>query len=100
MAAYGADDFPAFFTPSSGCRATCRVDTPEQAAALIRAGQDLELSSGIVIGEQAGNSPMAVLPVNALSSPLAPHVVANGVQRFLLHNMLALNSRYGTLPLF
>jgi pseudouridine-5'-phosphate glycosidase len=30
MAAYGSDEFPAFFTPHSGCKAPCRVDTPDQ----------------------------------------------------------------------
>lgn len=27
---YGTDEFPAFFSRSSGCRAPCRVDTPAQ----------------------------------------------------------------------
>lgn len=30
VAAYGTDEFPAFFTRTSGCRAPCRVDTPEE----------------------------------------------------------------------
>lgn len=30
VAAYGTDEFPAFFTPHSGCKAPCRVDFPEQ----------------------------------------------------------------------
>ena len=30
VAAYGADEFPAFFSRHSGCKAPCRVDTPEQ----------------------------------------------------------------------
>lgn len=30
VAAFGADEFPAFFSRHSGCKAPCRVDTPEQ----------------------------------------------------------------------
>lgn len=30
VAAYGADEFPAFFSRHSGCKAPCRVNTPEQ----------------------------------------------------------------------
>lgn len=59
MAAYGADEFPAFFSRASGCRAPARVDSPAQAAALVRAAFALRLApqpshcSGIVIGAQA-----------------------------------------------
>lgn len=49
VAAYGADEFPAFFSRHSGCKAPCRVDTPEQAARLIRAGHDLQLDTGLLL---------------------------------------------------
>lgn len=62
VAAYGADEFPAFFTRHSGCRAPMRVDTPEDAAAMIRAGLQLNLNSGIVIGV---HSPSPTLMQNA-----------------------------------
>ncbi|KAF5833125.1 pseudouridine-5'-phosphate glycosidase [Dunaliella salina] len=40
VAVMGSDEFPAFFTPHSGCRAPCRIDSPEQAASmLLAAGQ-------------------------------------------------------------
>ncbi len=51
VAAYKADEFPAFFTPSSGCSAPCRVDSPEQAAGLIASSLHLGLNSGTLIGE-------------------------------------------------
>lgn len=51
VCAYGADNFPAFFTPDSGCKAPVRVDTPEEAAGLIRASVDLELGTGVIVGE-------------------------------------------------
>lgn len=59
VAAYGADEFPAFFARASGCRAPARVDSPAQAAALVRAAFALRLApapshcSGVVIGAQA-----------------------------------------------
>ena len=59
VAAHGADEFPAFFSRNSGCRAPARVDSPAQAAALVRAAFALRLApepshcSGVVIGAQA-----------------------------------------------
>eukprot|EP00850_Spirogloea_muscicola_P011955 SM000076S21776 [mRNA] locus=s76:141610:144250:- [translate_table: standard] len=50
VVAYGADDFPAFFTRSSSCLAPCRVDTPEECAQLIEANARLDLQGGMVIG--------------------------------------------------
>ncbi len=50
MAAYGADEFPAFFTRHSGCRAPARLDSPDMAAAMIRHNVELSLGSGAVIG--------------------------------------------------
>nr|GMC79520.1 pseudouridine-metabolizing bifunctional protein C1861.05 [Ipomoea batatas] len=35
VAAYQTNEFPAFFTEASGCKAPCRVDTPEDYARLI-----------------------------------------------------------------
>lgn len=33
---FGTDEFPAFFTPHSGCPTSCRLDTAPQVAKLIR----------------------------------------------------------------
>ena len=49
MASYDTDYFPAFYSPSSGLRAPARVDTPGEAAALLRASRRLGLASGAVI---------------------------------------------------
>ena len=48
VCAYGVDEFPAFFTRSSGCKAPARVDTPLEAAKVIDAGLRLNLNSGSV----------------------------------------------------
>ncbi|MEW5310406.1 MAG: hypothetical protein WDW38_002206 [Sanguina aurantia] len=49
VAALGADEFPAFFTPHSGCKAPSRVDTPQEAAAVFRALRRLHLSNGMLL---------------------------------------------------
>ena len=50
VAAYGVDEFPAFFTRHSGCATPCRMESPEQVAAAIEAGARLGLGSGMVLG--------------------------------------------------
>ncbi|KAK7313965.1 hypothetical protein VNO77_39172 [Canavalia gladiata] len=49
VAAYKTNEFPAFFTESSGCKVSCRVDTPEECASLIEANIRLKLGTGILI---------------------------------------------------
>nr|GLL32816.1 uncharacterized protein LOC109172091 [Ipomoea trifida] len=44
VAAYRTNEFPAFFTEASGCKAPCRVDTPEDYAS-----SKLGLQTGILI---------------------------------------------------
>lgn len=45
---YGTDDLPAFFAASSGLRLDCRVDSPGEAAELIRTAIQLGRPGGIV----------------------------------------------------
>lgn len=47
--AYGTDEFPAFFTPRSGCKAPSRLDTPEECAAVTAANLSVGLQSGILV---------------------------------------------------
>ncbi|CAI5502338.1 unnamed protein product [Closterium sp. Naga37s-1] len=46
---YGAKEFPAFFTPTSGCPAPATLSDPASCAALIDANHRMHLSSGMVI---------------------------------------------------
>jgi pseudouridine-5'-phosphate glycosidase len=46
---YGTDEFPSFFSRSSGHAAPMRVDTPAEVAALMAAKWDLGLSGGVVV---------------------------------------------------
>ena len=46
---YGTDEFPSFFSRSSGFGAPMRVDSPAEVAALMRAKWDLGLDGGVVV---------------------------------------------------
>ncbi len=46
---YKTDDFPAFFSASSGLPVTARVDTPEEAAEVARAQWGLGLTSAVLV---------------------------------------------------
>ena len=46
---YGTDEFPAFYSRRSGLPVDVRVDTPKEAAAIIRAKIDLGLPGGVLI---------------------------------------------------
>ncbi|KAG7669612.1 hypothetical protein Ndes2437B_g05795 [Nannochloris sp. 'desiccata'] len=50
VAAYGVDEFPAFFTRHSGCPAPIRFNSIGEIAAAIHAADNLKLDSGMVIG--------------------------------------------------
>eukprot|EP00761_Pharyngomonas_kirbyi_P009378 gb/GECH01009394.1/.p1 GENE.gb/GECH01009394.1/~~gb/GECH01009394.1/.p1 ORF type:complete len:688 (+),score=166.31 gb/GECH01009394.1/:1-2064(+) len=50
VASWKSDRFPAFFSPDSGCQASCRLDSFESAARLIQSNKKLRMESGIVIG--------------------------------------------------
>ncbi|KAK9692303.1 hypothetical protein RND81_09G254900 [Saponaria officinalis] len=49
VAGYKTNEFPAFFTETSGCKVPCRLDSPEDAARLIDANKKLKLGTGILI---------------------------------------------------
>ncbi|XP_010527082.1 PREDICTED: uncharacterized protein LOC104804468 [Tarenaya hassleriana] len=49
VAAYQTNEFPAFFTEKSGCKAPSRVDSPEECARVIDANAKLNRQSGILI---------------------------------------------------
>jgi len=46
---YGTDEFPAFFSTSSGLRLECRVDSPEEAAEVARAHWQSGLKSTVLV---------------------------------------------------
>jgi len=50
VVAYGQERFPAFYTRDSGFNAPLRLDTPKEAAGMMRAKWELGLSGGAIIG--------------------------------------------------
>jgi pseudouridine-5'-phosphate glycosidase len=46
---YGTDEFPAFYSRRSGLPVDARVDTPREAAAIIRAAHEMGLPGGLLI---------------------------------------------------
>jgi len=46
----GTEDFPAFYTSKSGFKSDYRVDTPAELAAIYKASIDMNLESGILVG--------------------------------------------------
>ena len=46
---YGTDEFPAFYTRSSGLPVDVRCDTPDEVAAIVRARDALRLSAGLLV---------------------------------------------------
>jgi len=50
VAAFGTDEFPAFFKAQSGCKSPMRVDSPEEVADMILSAEALQLENGIVLG--------------------------------------------------
>eukprot|EP00798_Chlamydomonas_sp_ICE-L_P014411 gene14411-20405_t len=49
VAAFNTDEFPAFFSRHSGCKAPARVDTPKGAAAMMHSISRLGLSNGMLL---------------------------------------------------
>lgn len=47
---YGTDEFPAFYSRSSGLRVDVRCDTPQEIAAIWQAKQKLGLPGGLLVG--------------------------------------------------
>jgi len=93
VAAYGTAEFPAFFTPRSGCAAPSRVDTPQQAAAMIAASQSLGLASGMVLavpipaGDAAEGAEVESAIKQALREADAKGIAGNKVTPFLLERI-------------
>jgi pseudouridine-5'-phosphate glycosidase len=50
VAAFGQDQFPAFYTPESGFNAPLRIDSAQAAARMLKVKWDLALHGGVIIG--------------------------------------------------
>ncbi|KAJ1694827.1 hypothetical protein LUZ63_011525 [Rhynchospora breviuscula] len=90
VAVYGSNEFPSFFTESSGCQVPCRLDSPEECAKLIDANSNLSLGTGILIAvpipkEYATSGNMIECAIQqALAEAKEKNVTGNEATPFLL----------------
>ena len=90
VAAFGVDDFPAFFSRHSGCKAPTRFDTSAQVAGAIHAAEKMQLGSGMVLGVPipqqyaAAGAEVEKAIETALSEAEKKGVQGNDVTPFLL----------------
>lgn len=93
---YGVTEFPAFFTRSSGCEAPCSVNTPKEAALLIKSNLRLGLG-GCVFGvpipkefEATGSNVQKAI-TEALQELKRNKIKGRDVTPFLLKRVLELS---------
>ncbi|EXC54204.1 Pseudouridine-5'-phosphate glycosidase [Morus notabilis] len=90
VAAYKTNEFPAFFTETSGCKVPCRVDSPEDCARLIDANTELGLGTGILIAvpipreHSASGSLIESAIQRALREARGKNITGNAETPFLL----------------
>ena len=75
---YGSDEFPAFYTRSSGLPVDVRADSPQAAAEIIRAKWNLGLDGGVLI--VAPVPAEAALPAEKMEAAIAQALEAAGAQ--------------------
>ncbi len=96
VAGYGSDRFPAFYTRDSGLAAPLRIDTPGQAAALIRAQRRLGYAGGTLIaaplpvGDALRNEDVDAAIATALGEAAAGDIGGKELTPFLLARLNAL----------
>ncbi|CAI0541427.1 unnamed protein product [Linum tenue] len=87
---YKTDEFPAFFTDTSGCKAPCRLDTPEECARLIDATTKLKLGNGVLIAvpipkeQSASGSKIESAIQKALKEAREKNIIGSAETPFLL----------------
>lgn len=87
---YRTDEFPAFYTVSSGYRAPARVESAEEAAAVVRMQRALGLAGGVLVAnpiaeEHALDATLLEAVIgSALAEAAAEGVAGAGVTPFLL----------------
>ncbi|CAM0144548.1 unnamed protein product [Urochloa decumbens] len=93
VAAYRTNEFPAFFTETSGCQAPCRVDSAEECAKIIYANRNLHLCSGILIAvpipthhAASGNIIESAIQ-KALKEAEEKRIIGNAITPFMLERV-------------
>jgi pseudouridine-5'-phosphate glycosidase len=95
---YQTDELPAFYSRRSGLPVDLRIDTPEEAAAIIRAREELELSGGPLItvpvpaaAEWPAEEAQAVIS-QALAAAERQGITGKAVTPFLLQQVNQLSA--------
>ncbi|GAX83840.1 hypothetical protein CEUSTIGMA_g11264.t1 [Chlamydomonas eustigma] len=97
VTAYQTDEFPAFFTRSSGCKAPCRSDSPLEVACMMHASQQFQLASGMVVAvpipseAEAEGQVVEMAIQRALQEAEQNRISGSAVTPFLLERIRALS---------
>ncbi len=87
---YGTEEFPAFYTRSSGLPIDVRCDTPQEVAAIVRARDDLNLRGGTLVTvpvppeDELSAAEAEVAIATALAEADAQEIKGKAVTPFLL----------------
>ena len=87
---YGTDEFPSFYSRSSGLPVDARVDAPEDVARVWRAKQDMGLNGGLLVavpvpaGDEFAASEAEAAIEGALEAAAAGGIVGKAVTPFIL----------------
>ncbi|MDQ2992083.1 MAG: pseudouridine-5'-phosphate glycosidase [Candidatus Eremiobacteraeota bacterium] len=76
VVAYGTDEFPAFWSRTSGLRAPLRLDTADAIAAFVHAKRDLGIESGTVIANP-------ILETDEIPATVMAHYIETAVNESL-----------------
>lgn len=87
---YDSDQFPAFYSRYSGFPAECRLDKPEEIAALIRAKEEMGMKGGVLVAcpipaeEEIPFEEIDVVIQQALKECKEQHITGKRITPFLL----------------
>lgn len=87
---YGTDDFPAFYSRSSGHKVPMRCDTPNEIAAMMKAKWAMDLNGGIVVANpipheaEIPSTEIAPTIETAITEAKAQKIIGKNVTPFLL----------------
>ena len=90
---YGTDDFPAFYSRSSGHKVPMRCNTPQEIAAMMKAKWAMDLKGGIVVANPIPNeaeipsAEIAPTIAKAITEAKAQNITGKNVTPFLLKRL-------------
>ncbi len=90
---FGTDDFPAFYSRSSGHKVPMRCDTPNEIAAMMKAKWAMDLKGGIVVANpipreaEIPSTEIAPIIEAAIAEAKAQNIIGKNVTPFLLKRL-------------